>query len=311
MSSDADRPGDQSAGVPVSAHDWLTEAFEPHRDRLRAIAYRMLGSTAEAEDAVQETWLRLNGTDIAVHNLGGWLTTVIGRICLDMLRSRAARREQLLREPVEPAEFAIDPEQEALLADSVGAALIVVLDTLTPAERLAFVLHDLFAVPFTEIAPVLGRSTAAAKMLASRARRRVRAADPPAGTDPSRRTALVRAFLAASRNGDFEALLGFLDPDVDVVADDAAIKAGAPAELHGAAAVARQFTGKPRTAVPALVDGAAGATMGRGGKPLLVFDLTFAGNRIAHIDVIGDPEHLRLLDLQVLPPDGPAPKPGA
>jgi len=291
MPSNAARPG----------RDWLTEAFEPHRDRLRAIAYRMLGSTAEAEDAVQETWLRLNGTDIAVHNLGGWLTTVIGRICLDMLRSRAARREHPLDEPVERPEYTIDPEQEALLADSVGAALIVVLDTLTPAERLAFVLHDLFAVPFTEIAPILGRSTAAAKMLASRARRRVRGADPPSDADPSRRTALVRAFLAASRNGDFEALLGFLNPDVEVTADDAAVKAGAPAELHGAAAVARRFTGRPQTALPALVGGSAGVTILRDGKPLVVFDFVLAGDRIAHIDVIGDPEHLRLLDLQVLP----------
>jgi RNA polymerase sigma factor (sigma-70 family) len=291
MPSDEARPG----------RDWLTEAFEPHRERLRAIAYRMLGSTAEAEDAVQETWLRLNGTDIAVHNLGGWLTTVIGRICLDMLRSRAARREHPLDGPVEPPEYTIDPEQEALLADAVGAALIVVLDTLTPAERLAFVLHDLFAVPFTEIAPILGRSTAAAKMLASRARRRVRAADPPSDADPSRRTALVRAFLAASRNGDFEALLGFLDPDVDVTADDAAVRAGAPAELHGAAAVARRFTGRPQTALPALVGGSAGVTILRGGKPLVVFDFVLAGDRIAHIDVIGDPEHVRLLDLQILP----------
>ena len=291
MPSNTARPG----------RDWLTEAFEPHRNRLGAIAYRMLGSTAEAEDAVQETWLRLNGTDIAVHNLGGWLTTVIGRICLDMLRSRAARREHHLDEPVEPPEYTIDPEQEALLADSVGAALIVVLDTLTPAERLAFVLHDLFAVPFTEIAPILGRSTAAAKMLASRARRRVREADPPSDSDPSRRTALVRAFLAASRNGDFDALLGFLDPDVDVIADDAAVKAGAPAELHGATAVARRFTGRPQTALPALVGGSAGVTILRGGEPLVVFELVFAGDRIAHIDVIGDPEHLRLLDLQVLP----------
>jgi len=291
MPSNAARPG----------RDWLTEAFEPHRDRLRAIAYRMLGSTAEAEDAVQETWLRLNGTDIAVHNLGGWLTTVIGRICLDMLRSRAARREHPLDEPVERPEYTIDPEQEALLADSVGAALIVVLDTLTPAERLAFVLHDLFAVPFTEIAPILGRSTAAAKMLASRARRRVRGADPPSDADPSRRTALVRAFLAASRNGDFEALLGFLNPDVEVTADDAAVKAGAPAELHGAAAVARRFTGRPQTALPALVGGSAGVTILRDGRPLVVFDFVLAGDRIAHIDVIGDPEHLRLLDLQVLP----------
>jgi RNA polymerase sigma factor (sigma-70 family) len=291
MPSNAARPGP----------DWLTEAFEPHRDRLRGIAYRMLGSTAEAEDAVQETWLRLNGTDIAVHNLGGWLTTVIGRICLDMLRSRAARREHPLDEQIEPPEYTIDPEQEAVLADSVGAALIVVLDTLTPAERLAFVLHDLFAVPFTEIAPILERSTAAAKMLASRARRRVRAADPPSDADPSRRTALVRAFLAASRNGDFEALLGFLDPDVTLVADDAAVKAGAPAELHGAAAVARRFTGRPQAALPALAGGSAGVTILREGKPLVVFDFVFAGDRIAHIDVIGDPEHLRLLDLRVLP----------
>jgi RNA polymerase sigma factor (sigma-70 family) len=289
MPSNAARPG----------RDWLTEAFEPHRDRLRGIAYRMLGSTGEAEDAVQETWLRLNGTDIAVHNLGGWLTTVIGRICLDMLRSRAARREHPLAEPIEPPEYTIDPEQEAVLADSVGAALIVVLDTLTPAERLAFVLHDLFAVPFTEIAPILGRSTAAAKMLVSRTRRRVRAADPPSDTDPSRRTALVRAFLAASRDGDFEALLGFLDPDVTLVADDAA-KAGAPAELHGATAVARRFTGRPQTALPALVGGSAGVTILRDGKPLVVFDFVFSGDRIAHIDVIGDPEHLRLLGLQVL-----------
>src|SRR5262249_7824183 len=187
---------------------------------------------------------------------------------------------------------------------SVVAAPIEKIDTLTPAERLAFVLHDLFAVPFTEIAPILGRSTAAAKMLASRARRRVRAADPPSDTQPSPTTALVRAFLAASRDGDFEALLGFLDPDVTLVADDAAAKAGAPAELHGATAVARRFTGRPQTALPALVGGSAGVTILRDGKPLVVFDFVFSGDRIAHIDVIGDPEHLRLLGLPGLPACG-------
>jgi RNA polymerase sigma factor (sigma-70 family) len=290
--------------MTVDSGGWLAEAFEPHRDRLTAIAYRMLGSAAEAEDAVQETWLRLHGTGLAVHNLGGWLTTVIGRVCLDMLRTRAARREHPLDEPAGLPGDAVDPEQEALLADSVGAALIVVLDTLTPAERLAFVLHDMFAVPYTEIAPVIGRSEGAAKMLASRARRRVQSAGPPAGADRSRRSALVRAFLAASRDGDFQALVGMLDPGVELRADDAAIKAGAPAELHGAAAVADKFTGRPRSLLPALVGESAGAVMGRGSR-FVLFDLSFTGDRIAHIDVIADPDHLHLLDIQLLPPAPP------
>ena len=227
----------------MDEHDWLAERFEANRTHLRAVAYRMLGSLSEADDAVQEAWLRLSRSDTSgVENLGGWLTTVVARVCLDMLRSRKSRREEPLGahvpEPIVSREDGIDPEHEALLADSVGLALLVVLETLAPAERLAFVLHDMFAVPFDEIAPIVGRSPAAARQLASRARRRVQGAATAPDADLTRQREVVDAFLAASRGGDFDALLAVLDPDVVLRADRAAVQAGASREVRGAAAVA-------------------------------------------------------------------------
>jgi RNA polymerase sigma factor (sigma-70 family) len=283
--------------VKADKDDWLTEGFEVHRAHLRAIAYRMLGSTSEADDAVQEAWLRLSRSDVdRVQNLGGWLTTVVGRICLDMLRTRTAP------DLVDSRADGPDPEQEALMADSVGLALLVVLDTLSPAERLAFVLHDMFSVPFAEIAAILERTTDATKMLASRARRRLEAADATlAGEDPVRQRAVVRAFLAAARNGDFRALLALLHPDVVHRADRTAIAMGAPPELRGAAGVAGQYSGRAQTARPALIDGAAGAVWATArGKPVVVFDFAIAGGRIIAIDLIADPDRLRGLDLTIL-----------
>src|SRR5438067_11265073 len=229
----------------MDTQDWLTDRFEAHRAHLKAVAYRMLGSASEADDAVQEAWIRLSraGAD-DVANLGGWLTTVVSRVCLDMLRSRSARREEPIDTPVPetgPGQAApVDPEQEALLADSVGSALLVVLETLAPAERLAFVLHDLFAVPFDEIAAIVGRSPAAARQLASRARRRVQGAAPVPDRDLARQRQVVDAFLAAARGGDFDALVAVLDPDVVLRADRGAVPAGGLTQIHGAAAVAGQ-----------------------------------------------------------------------
>jgi RNA polymerase sigma factor (sigma-70 family) len=287
--------------------NWLTEGFEAHRTRLRAVAYRMLGSTGEADDAVQEAWLRLSRSDVdRVQNLGGWLTTVVGRICLDMLRARTARRETPLDEHapelIETGGEGPDPEQEALLADSAGLALLVVLDTLTPAERLAFVLHDMFSVPFAEIAPILDRTPDATKMLASRARRRIQTADAtPGGDDPARLRAVVRAFLAAAREGDFEALLALLHPDVVLRADRTAVQKGAPAELRGAADVAARFCGRAQAARPALIDGSAGAVWRKDGKPLVVFDFAIDGGRIVSIELISDADRLDRIDLTILP----------
>jgi len=289
----------------VDDHDWLAERFQAHRTHLRAVAYRMLGSASEADDAVQDAWLRLSRADTSgVENLGGWLTTVVARVCLDMLRSRKSRREEPLGahlpEPLVNREDGADPEHEALLADSVGLALLVVLDTLAPAERLAFVLHDMFAVPFDQIAPIVGRSPAAAKMLASRARRRVQAAATVPDADLPRQRTVVDAFLTASRGGDFAALLEVLDPDVVLRADRAAVLAGAAAEVRGAAAVAETFSGRARHARPALVDGAAGAVWAPGGRPHIVFGFTIRGGKIVEIDILADPERLRQLDLAVL-----------
>jgi RNA polymerase sigma factor (sigma-70 family) len=285
-------------------HDWLARRFEDHRAHLRAVAYRMLGSSGEADDAVQEAWLRLSRSDTSgIDNLGGWLTTVVARVCLNMLQARRSRREQPvgddLPEPPAGRGGRDDPEQQALEADSVGLALLVVLDTLTPAERLAFVLHDLFAVPFEEIAPILERSPAAARQLASRARRRVRGAEPPEA-DVARQRAVVDAFLAASREGDFDALVALLDPDVVLRADRAVVRTGAVEEVRGAAAVAATFSGRARGARPALVDGAAGAVWAPAGQPRVVFDFTVAGGRITDIELLADPEHLARLEL-VLP----------
>lgn len=293
--------------MTADKRDWLIEGFEAHRAHLRAVAYRMLGSTSEADDAVQEAWLRLSRSDVGrVQNLGGWLTTVVGRICLDMLRARTARREAPLDEHapdlIESRADGPDPEQEALMADSVGMALLVVLDTLSPAERLAFVLHDMFSMPFDEIAPILERTPDATKMLASRARQRLKAADAtPDNEDPARHRAVVRAFLAAARGGDFDALLALLHPDVVQRADRTAIAKGAAPELRGAADVAGQFSGRSRAARPALIDGAAGAVWATPrGKPLVVFDFAIAGGKIVAIELIADPDRLRRLDLTIL-----------
>ncbi|MCW2647716.1 MAG: putative polymerase sigma factor [Pseudonocardiales bacterium] len=288
----------------MDERDWLAARFEENRTHLRAVAFRMLGSMSEAEDAVQESWLRLSRSDTSdVENLGGWLTTVVARVSLDMLRSRKSRREDPLDpnlpEPIVSPADGTDPEHEALLADSVGPALLVVLDTLPPAERLAFVLHDLFAVPFDEIADIVGRSPAAARQLASRARRRVQGVTPPDG-DRTRQREVVDAFLAASRGGDFDALLALLDPDVVLRADSAAVIAGAAGELVGAAAVAETFFGRARTAQSAVIDGAAGLVWAPGGQPRVVFGFTIENGKIVEIELLADPARLGELDLVVL-----------
>ena len=287
----------------MDEHVWLAERFEENRTHLRAVAYRMLGSLSEADDAVQESWVRLSRSDTSgVENLGGFLTTVVARVCLDMLRSRRSRREEPLDlhlpEPVVSGADGTDPEHQALLADSVGPALLVVLDTLAPAERLAFVLHDMFAVPFDQIAPIMGRSPAAARQLASRARRRVHGATVP-DADLTRQRTVVDAFLTASRDGDFDALLALLDPDVVLRADHAAVQVGASKEVHGAAAVAATFAGRARAARPALVNGVAGAVWAPGGRPRIVFDFTMSDGKIVAIELLADPERLRRLDLAV------------
>jgi RNA polymerase sigma-70 factor (ECF subfamily) len=297
-------------GLEVTVDDeLLARHFEDHRAHLRAVAYRMLGSTSEADDAVQESWLRLSRSDTdAVENLGGWLTTVVARVCLDMLRSRTARREDPIRDlpvgdfPPPTAASPPDPEAEAVLADSVGAALLAILDTLTPAERLAFVLHDMFAVPFSEIGPIMGRSTEAAKMLASRARRRVQQSNRSPGADPTRQRALVAAFLSASREGDFEGLLALLDPDVVLQADPAAAHMGAPAEVRGATDVAGVFSGRAQGAKLASVDGTAAAVWGHANKARMVFAFTFAGDRILEIEMLADPARLQGMDVEILDP---------
>ena len=298
----------------MDEHERLAERFEGHRARLRAVAYRMLGSQSEADDAVQEAWLRLSRSDAGgIENLGGWLTTVVARVCLNMLRSRRSRREEALEGPLgEPLRARVpdpivgradgaDPEQEALLADGVGLALLVVLETLTPAERLAFVLHDTFGMPFAEIAPIVGRSPTAARQLASRARRRVRGASPAPETDLARQREVVDAFLAASRGGDFDALLAVLDPDVVLRADYGA--AGASRLVRGASAVAGQALTYSRLAPfsqPALVNGAAGAVTAPGGQPFAVMGFTVARGSIVGIDILADPERLRRLDLRAV-----------
>jgi RNA polymerase sigma factor (sigma-70 family) len=279
---------------------FLAEKFEANRGHLRAVAYRMLGSTAEVDDAVQETWLRLSRSDTsAVENLGGWLTTVIARVCLDMLRARKSRREEPMG-PHVPEPVAHDEHgRDAEMADSVGAALLVVLETLAPAERLAFVLHDMFAVPFEEIAPIVGRTPAAARQLASRARRRVQGAPPP-NADISRQRKIVDAFLAASRNGDFEGLLAVLDPDVVFCADQAAQRLGSLAEIRGATAVAETFKGRAQAAKPALVDGEPGVAVILGGQLRIVMRLTISGDRIAAMDAVADAERIGQFDVEVL-----------
>ena len=286
----------------------LADRFEAERAHLRAVAYRMLGSLDEAEDAVQEAWLRLNRSDSnSLENLRGWLTVVVARVCLDMLRARKARREAPSdadrSERFVSQDPGADPESEASLADSVGLALLVVLDTLAPAERLAFVLHDMFAVPFDEIAPIVGRSPTAARQLASRARRRVQGADQAREEDLIRQREVVEAFLAASRSGNFEALLEVLDPEVVVRADRAAVPAGSALELHGAAVAARQaLSGSRRAqfAQPALVNGAVGVVVAPLGRLLLVVAFKVRGEKILEIEVIADPMRLHQLNLAVL-----------
>ena len=281
--------------------DELARRFEAHRTRLTTLATRMLGSAEEADDAVQETWLRLSRTDSeAIENLGAWLTTVLSRVCLTVLQARRIRPEV----PLEPelddpvAQDETDPQHEALLADSIGLALLVVLDTLAPAERVAFVLHDMFGVPFDEIAPIVDRSPDAARQLASRARRRVRQEDQDPETNRLQQAKLVDAFLAAARDGDFERLLGVLDPEIVLTADPVAAQIGVAPELRGATAVA-EFSRYARGATPALLDGAAAVVWIVGGRPRVVYRFATSGDHITAIELIGDPERVAELDLVI------------
>jgi len=288
----------------MSDRDWLAAQFEEQRPHLRRVAYRMLGSLDESEDAIQEAWLRLNRTDgKAIENLGGWLTTVVGRVCLDKLRARRARREDSadgwLPEPIVSVDDQVDPEQEALIADSVGLALLVVLETLSPAERLAFVLHDMFAVPFDEIASILDRSPDAVRQLASRGRRRVRGARPEPDVDLAEQRRVADAFMKASREGDFEGLLAVLDPDV-VVRADRSIPKGAPLEVRGARNVAERalyFRQLAEFAQPVLVNGAAGFLVAPQGQLFAVAALTVVGGKITEMDFVTDPDKLQKLTL--------------
>ncbi|MGI5460466.1 RNA polymerase sigma factor SigJ [Streptomyces sp. CA-249302] len=295
----------------MTGTDVLAGRFEEHRGRMKAVAYRMLGSQAEAEDAVQEAWLKLSRSDAdGIQNLGGWLTTVVGRVCLDMLRSRGARREQPIDEtfvpdPVVRPLSEIDPEQEVLHADSVGLALLVVLETLEPAERLAFVLHDMFAVPFDDIAPIVERSSAATRQLASRARRRVKGATPSAEPDLGRQREVLDAFLAAARAGDFDALVAVLDPDVVLRADSGALAVGPAASklVHGARTVAEQAMFFRQT-VPfarfALVNGDIGMVNVVEGKAVSVMAATVSEGRITRMYILADPERIARLELPAL-----------
>ncbi|MFF4125161.1 sigma-70 family RNA polymerase sigma factor [Microbispora rosea] len=315
----------------MGEHDGLAELFETYRPHLRAVAHRMLGTGGEADDAVQETWLRLSRSDVGgVANLGGWLTTVVSRVSLDMLRARARREEAAPRpydrgrdgQAVDGSEWDSraldgrvwdgrvwdgrgDPEQEAVLADSVGRALLVVLDTLPPAERVAFVLHDVFAVPFDQIGPIVGRSPVAAKKLASRARQRLRGRPEAAGAEAARHRRVVDAFLIASREGDMDALMAVLAPEVVRRADPAALPPGVPAVVRGARAVAQETVvlgRRARFAEPALVNGAVGVVVAPHGRLLLALALAVEGERIAEIDVVADPARLHALDLALLDP---------
>jgi RNA polymerase sigma factor (sigma-70 family) len=289
----------------MDENQWLADRFEEHRAHLRAVAYRMLGSLSEADDAVQDAWLRLSRSGAGeVDNLGGWLTTIVAHVCLNMLRSRNLRREESLGvhlpDPLISPEGELQPEEEALLADSVGLALLVVLDTLAPAERLAFVLHDMFELPFEEIAPMVGRAPAAARQLASRARRRVKGADVPApDPDLARQREVVDAFFSAARGGDFDALVAVLDPDVVLRLDSGTRRPAASLMIRGAAAVARQTQSGLAAALraahlrPALVNGAAGVVVTVRGRPITVMGFTVADGKIAEIDAIADPERVR------------------
>jgi RNA polymerase sigma factor (sigma-70 family) len=288
--------------------DWLAQRFQENRTHLRAVAYRMLGSISEAEDALQEAWLKLSRSDTSgVENLKGWLTTIVGRVCLDMLRSRSSRREEPLGthlpDPIVSRAEGLDPEHEALLADSVGLALLVVLETLTPAERLAFVLHDMFSLPFVEIAPIVGRSPDATRQLASRARRRVQGVAISPEVDLAHQREVVDAFLAAARDGEFEALVAVLDPEVVLRSDGGVLRPGASLVVHGARAVAEQaliFSGLFPFVRPAVVNGAAGVVVAPHGRPFSVMGFTVKRGKIVEIDVLADPARLEQLELALL-----------
>ena len=292
----------------MDERDWMAERFEEHRTRLRAVAYRMLGSLSEADDAVQEAWLRLSRTDSdEIENLGGWLTTVVARVALKMLRSRNLRREEPLGvympEPIIDRVDRMDPEHEALLADSVGLALLVVLETLSPPERLAFVLHDIFAVPFDEIATIVDRSPEAARQLASRARRRLQAENTAPDADLKAQREVVEAFLAAARDGDFDRLVAVLDPDVVLRVDLGPLLVGGSREVRGAAAVASQAVTYSQLGIltqPALINGAAGSVSFRDGRPFSIGGVIVRGGKIVEMDILADPARLRELDLSVL-----------
>jgi RNA polymerase sigma factor (sigma-70 family) len=281
--------------------NFWADQFEANRPRLRAVAYRMLGSSGEVDDAVQETWFRLNRSDAdGIENLGGWLTTVVARVCLDMLRTRKSRREEPMG-PLTPEPIVEDERsRDAEMADSVGAALLVVLETLAPAERLAFVLHDMFAVPFEEIAPIVGRTPVAARQLASRARRRVQGTRPGPSADLGRQRKIVEAFLTASRDGDFEGLLAVLDPDVVFRADEAVMRLGSQAEIRGAAEVAAAFKGRAKAAKPALANGSPALAVILGGQLRILLRLSFRDDRIVGVEAIADPERLPSFDLEIL-----------
>jgi RNA polymerase sigma factor (sigma-70 family) len=291
----------------MDEREWLTERFEHHRSHLRAVAYRMLGSATEADDALQEAWLRIRDQDpTSVENMQAWLTTIVGRVCLNMLRSRSSRHDELsghVPDPVVSFDETVDPEHEALLADSVGLAMLVVLDALTPAERLAFVMHDVFAVPFADIATVLDRSENAAQQLASRARRRVQGAPEP-DTDLARQREVVDAFFAASRDGDFDALVAVLDPDVELRIDGGVRRQEASLVLRGAAAVAGHTATYSKLYVfvrPALVNGTAGAVVAPHGRLFSVMAFTVTNGKITQIDALLDPERLARLELSISP----------
>jgi RNA polymerase sigma-70 factor (ECF subfamily) len=289
-------------------NEWLAERFEADRTRLQAVAYRLLASASEADDAVQEAWLRLSRSDTReVENLSGWLTTVVSRVCLDMLRSRRARREEPLALDGELIPDAADPEREAMLAESVGLAMLAVLQRLAPAERVAFVLHDVFGVSFEEIAGIVGRSPVAARQLASRGRRRVQgASEEGRAADLARHREVVEAFFRASRAGDLQGLLAVLDPDVVLRPDAEALRMGVrtgwlPSALHGAEAVATRFAGQAQAAQPALIDGVPGAVWAAGGRPVVVFGFTIRNGKVVEIELVADSERLGRLKIETLP----------
>jgi RNA polymerase sigma-70 factor (ECF subfamily) len=286
----------------MDERELLARRFEAHRAHLRGVAYRMLGSAEEADDAVQESWLRMSRANADdVDNLGGWMTTIVARICLDRLRARSARPEETLGghepEPSERRRHERSPEEDVELADSVGLALLIVLEKLNPAERVAFVLHDMFDLSFDEIAPIVGRTSVATRQLASRARRRVQGAST-SDVDQRRKREVVEAFIAASRAGDFEGLMAVLDPEIVLRSDAEAVRLGGPAEVHGAAAVAELFKGRARAAVPGLIDGEFGILVPIEGRMLFVLELTFEGGRIASIDALADHDMLASLEVE-------------